>query len=330
MIAMQRRRFMTLVGGAAAAWPLAALAQKSPMPVIGVLESGSATSPTNPAAEFHAGLKEAGYIDGVNVTIEYRRANADYDRLPALASDLVQRKVALIVASGNVASPLTAKAATTTVPIVFLIGADPVQTGLVKSLNRPGGNITGVTIFGSHLFEKQLDMLHQLVPKARAFALLVNPQNPSHTVDKSFWQTFANPVGVPIEIVTASTEAEFEPVIASLAGKQVDALLVVADTLFGSNSDSLSAVLARHAMPAIFTARQNAVAGGLLSYGGSFSDAKHQLGVYVGRVLKGEKPADLPVLQPTRFDLVINLKTAKALGITVPDALLIQATELIE
>nr|WP_271573692.1 ABC transporter substrate-binding protein [Bradyrhizobium sp. CCBAU 11361] len=238
--------------------------------------------------------------------------------------------MALIVASGNFTSPLTAKAATMTIPIAFLIGADPVQTGLVASLNRPGGNMTGVTIFGSHLFAKQLEMLRELVPKARTFGVLVNPQNPSHPVDKSFWQPFANAVGVPIEIVTASTEGEFEPTIGSLAEKQVDALLVVADTLFGSNSDSLSVALARHAMPAMFTAKQNAVAGGLLSYGGSFADAKHKLGIYVGRVLKGEKPADLPVLQPTKFDLVINLKTAKALGITVPNALLIQATELIE
>jgi len=327
---MLRREFMTLVGGAATAWPLAAHAQKSPMPVIGVLESGSATSTTNLTAEFHAGLKELGYVDGQNVTIEYRRADAHYDRLPALASDLIQRKVALIVASGNFTSPLTAKAATRTIPIVFLIGADPVQTGLVASLNRPGGNLTGVTIFGSHLFAKQFEMLRELVPKARTFGVLVNPQNPSHPVNNSFWQPFADGVGVPIQIVTASTEGEFEPTIASLAGKQVDALLVVGDTLFGSNSDSLGAALARHEMPAIFTARQNAVAGALLSYGGSYADAKRQLGIYVGRVLKGEEPADLPVLQPTKFDLVINLRTAKALGITVPNALLIQATELIE
>ncbi|MFZ2156627.1 MAG: ABC transporter substrate-binding protein [Bradyrhizobium sp.] len=327
---MQRREFMTLVGGAAAAWPLAAHAQKSTMPVIGVLESGSATSPTTLTAEFHAGLKELGYVEGRNVTIEYRRADAQYDRLPALASDLIDRQVALIVASGNFASPLTAKAATKTIPIVFLIGADPVETGLVASLNRPGGNITGVTIFGSHLFAKQFEMLHELVPKVRAFAVLLNPQNPSHPVDEKFWRPFADAVGVPIEIVTASTEGDFEPTIASLAERRVDALLVVADTLFGSNSDSLSAALARHAMPAIFTAKQNAVAGALISYGGSFADAKHQLGIYVGRVLKGKKPADLPVLQPTKFDLVINLKTARALGITVPNALLTQATELIE
>jgi putative ABC transport system substrate-binding protein len=327
---MQRREFVMLVGGAAAAWPLAAGAQKSPVSVIGVLESGSATSPTNPTAEFHAGLKELGYVDGQNVTIEYRRADAHYDRLPSLVADLIEKKVALIIASGNFASPLTAKAATTTIPILFLIGADPVQTGLVQSLNRPGGNITGVTIFGGHLFAKQLQMLHQLVPKARAFAVLVNPQNPSHTVDRSFWQPFADSVGVQLEIVTANNEGEFEPTIASLAAKRVDALLVVADTLFGSNSETLGAVLVRHAMPAIFTARQHAVAGGLLSYGGSFAEAKHQLGLYAGRVLKGEKPADLPVLQPTKFDLVINLKTAKTLGISVPSARLIQATELIE
>jgi putative ABC transport system substrate-binding protein len=327
---MRRREFMTLVGGAAGAWPLAALAQKSTMPVIGVLESGSANSPTSLTAEFHAGLKELGYVDGQNVTIEYRRADAHYDRLPALASDLIQRKADLIVASGNFASPLTAKAATTTIPIVFLIGADPVQTGLVASLNRPGGNMTGVTIFGGHLFAKQLEMLRELVPKARTFGVLVNPQNPSHRIDKGFWQPFADAVGVPIEVVTASTEGELEPTIARLAEKQVDALLVVADTLFGSNSDRLGAALARHAMPAIFTARQHAVAGGLLSYGGSFADAKRQVGIYVGRVLKGEKPADLPILQPTKFDLVINLKTAKALGITVPNAFLIQATEVIE
>jgi putative ABC transport system substrate-binding protein len=330
MTAMQRREFMTLIGGAAAAWPLTAHAQKPTMPVIGVLESGSATSLTNLTAEFHSGLKKLGYVEGQNVTIEYRRADSHYDRLPALASDLIDRKVALIVASGNFASPLTAKAATKTIPIVFLIGADPVQTGLVASLNRPGGNMTGVTIFGAHLFAKQFEMLHELMPKARTFGVLVNPKNPSHRVDKSFWQPYADPVGVPIEIVTASTEGEFEPTIASLAEKQVDALLVVADTLFGSNHDNLNAALARHAMPATFTGKQHAVAGALLSYGGNFADAKHQLGIYVGRVLKGEKPADLPVLQPTKFDLVINLKTAKALGITVPYALLIQATELIE
>jgi ABC-type uncharacterized transport system substrate-binding protein len=190
--------------------------------------------------------------------------------------------------------------------------------------------MTGVTIFGSHLFAKQFEMLRELVPKPRAFAVLVNPENPSHPVDKSFWQRFADAIGAPVEIVTASSESDFEPTIASLAAKKVDALLVVADTLFGSYSQSLAATLIRHVMPTMFTPKQNVVAGGLIGYGGSYPDAKHQLGIYVGRVLKGERPADLPVLQPTRFDLVINLKTAKALGVRVPDAFLVQATELIE
>jgi putative tryptophan/tyrosine transport system substrate-binding protein len=327
---MKRRELIVALCGAAVVQPLMARAQKPAMPVIGVLESGTATSPTNITSEFHAGLRELGFVEGQNVAIEYRRADAHYDRLPGLAADLIGRKVALIVASGNFASPLSAKAATTTVPIVFLIGADPVQTGLVASLSRPGGNLTGVTIFGGHLFAKQLEMLHWLTPKARAFAVLINPQNPSHPVDRSFWQPFANGVGVPIEIVSASAESDFEPTIAGLADRQIDAVLVVADTLFGSNSETLGAALSRHALPAIFTAKQNAVDGALISYGGNFAEAKRALGTYAGRILKGEKPADLPVLQPTRFDLVINLKTAKALGITVPNALLAQATELIE
>jgi putative ABC transport system substrate-binding protein len=327
---MKRREFMTLSWAVAAAWPFTAYAQKPVMPVIGVLESGSETSPTNITPEFHAGLKTLGFVEGQNVTIEYRRANAQYDMLPALAADLVGRQVAVLVATGNFASSATAKAATTTIPIVFLNGVDPVQTGLVTSLSRPGGNMTGVTIFGSHLFGKQFEMLRELVPKPRAFAVLVNPQNPSHPVDLSFWQRFADAIGVPVEIFTASAESDFEPTIASLAAKKVDALLVVTDSLFASNSQSLAAILIRHAMPAMFTPKQNVFAGGLIGYGGSYADAKQQLGIYVGRILKGEKPADLPVLQPTRFDLAINLKTAKALGIKVPDAFLVQATELFE
>ncbi len=327
---MQRREFITLVGGAAAAWPLAADAQKPTMPVIGVLESGSATSLTSLTAEFHAGLKESGFVEGQNVTIEYRRADAQYDRLPALAADLVGRRVAVMVASGATVSPLAARAATKTIPIVFLMGADPVQTGLVASLNRPGGNITGVTTFGSEILSKQLEMLRELVPKARAIAMLVNPKNPTHLVGKAPWQNFADAIGVPIESASASSESEFEPAIAGLAEKQVEALNVVPDTLFGSYRENLIAVLARYAMPAMFPAREAVVAGGLISYGGSYAGALRQLGIYVGRILKGEKPADLPVLQPTKFDLVINLKTAKALGLTVPNTLLAQATEVIE
>jgi len=298
--------------------------------VIGVLESGSATSTTSLSAEFHAGLKESGFVQGQNVTIEYRRAEAQYDRLPAFAAELVGRQVAVIVASGATVSPLAAQAATKIIPIVFLMGTDPVQTGLVASLSRPGGNITGVTTFGSEILSKQLEMLHELVPKARAIAMLVNPKNPTHLGGKARWQTFADAIGVPIESVSASTESEFESAIASLAEKQIEALNVVPDTLFGSYRESLIAVLARHAMPAMFPIREAAMAGGLISYGANFADAFHQLGIYVGRILKGEKPADLPVLLPTKFDLVINLKTAKALGLTVPNTLLAQATEVIE
>lgn len=323
---MKRREFITLVGGMAATWPFAANAQKPKMPVIGYLESAT-TSPPN-AAAFHAGLKEAGFVEGQNVEIEYRNAEAQYDRLPALAVDLVVRQVALIVASGAVVAPLAARAATTTIPIVFLVGVDPVRTGLVASLNRPGENITGVTAFGSELSAKRLELLRDLLPKASGFAVLLNPKNPSHVVDKARWQSLA--IGVPIETVNASTESDLEPAIASLAEKQIDAVYVVPDTLFGSKRDSLLAALTKHKMPAIFIDRETAMAGGLISYGANLPEAQRQLGIYVGRVLKGEKPADLPVLQPTKLDMIINLKTAKALGIMVPDSLLVQATEVIE
>lgn len=324
---MKRRTLIKLIGSVAAAWPIRAIAQKLAMPVIGVLESGLTTSSANLTAAFHAGLKELGYVEGQNVAIEYRKADAQYDRLPALVTDLIDRKVALIIASGAMVSPLAAKAATTEIPIAFLIGADPVQNGLVASLNRPGGNLTGVTMFGSNLSAKRFQLLHELVPKARAFAVLINPQNPSHAQSRDFWPTFKATLGISVEVVSASAEKEFEPAIASLAEKQVDGLYVVPDTLFGNK---LVAVINRHSMPAIFLARESAVAGGLISYGGSGADAKYQLGRYVGRILKGDKPADLPVLQPTKFELVINLRTAKAFGIELPQALLLQATELIE
>jgi putative ABC transport system substrate-binding protein len=328
-MAMQRREFMAIVG-AAAAWPLGANAQKPPKPVIGVLESGTAASPTNLSAEFHAGLKESGFVEGQNVTIEYRRAEAQYDRLPALAADLVGRQVAVIVASGATVSPFAAQAATKTIPIVFFMGTDPVQTGLVVSLNQPGGNITGITTFGSEMLSKQLEMLHELVPKARSIAMLVNPSNPTHLGGKARWQRFADAIGVSIESVNASAESEFEPAIAGLAERRIEALNVVPDTLFASYRESLVTALARHAVPAIFATRESVVAGGLISYGASYAGGLRQLGSYVGRVLKGEKPADLPVLQPTKFDLAINLKTAKALGLAVPNTLLAQATEVFE
>jgi len=320
---MKRREFVTFVGGTIAAWSIPAQAQKMTAPVIGYLESGSADSPT---AAFRAGLKDSGFVEGQNVTIEYRRAQAQYDRLPALAEDLVRRQVSVIVASGAVVSPLAAKAATTKIPVVFLIGANPVRAGLVSSLNRPGENITGVTLFGGELTAKQLGLLRELVPKARGFAGLINPNNPTHR--DIAWQAYAP--GVRVESVSASTESDFEPAIASLAEKQVDGLIVVPDTLFASYRESLVTVLARHAMPAVFLDRASVLAGGLISYGGSATDGPHQAGVYVGRILKGEKPADLPVLQPTKFDLVINLKVAKAFGLIVPGSLIVQATEVIE
>ena len=327
---MQRREFIALIGGGVATWPLAANAQKPTMPIIGVLESGSAASTTNITAEFHAGLRESGFVEGQNVTIEYRRADAQYDRLPALAVDLAQRNVAVIAASGAFVSPLAAKAATTTIPIVFLMGADPVGTGLVASLNRPGGNVTGITTFGSEILPKQVEMLRELVPKARAIAMLINPKNPTHMDGKPRWQNYARTIGIPIESVSASAESEFDPAIASLAEKQVDALIIVPDTLFGSYRENLIAVLARRAMPAMFSGRDSVQAGALIGYGASHANSLRQFGIYVGRVLKGDKPADLPVLQPTKFDLVLNLKTAKALGLTVPETLLAQATEVIE
>lgn len=300
------------------------------MPVIGVLESGSATSTTSLSAEFHAGLKVSGFVEGQNVTIEHRRADAQYDRLPAFAAELVGRQVAVIVASGATVSPLAAQAATKAIPIVFLMGTDPVQTGLVASLSRPGGNITGVTTFGSEILSKQLQLLHELVPKARAIAMLVNPNNPTHLGGKARWQPFADAIGIPIEPVSVSTESEFEPAIASLAEKQIEAVNVVPDTLFGSYRESLVAALALHAVPAMFPIREATLAGALISYGCNYASALRQVGIYVGRILKGERPADLPVLLPTKFDLVINLRTAKALGLTVPSTLLAQATEIVE
>jgi putative ABC transport system substrate-binding protein len=328
---MKRREFIALIGGAVAIWPDVANAQKLKMLAIGYIESGSSsTSSPNIPATFRAGLKETGFVEGQNVTIEYRAAEAQYDRLPALVADLVSRKVDVIVASGAVVSPLAAQGATKTIPIVFMIGADPVRTGLVASLNQPGGNITGVTVFGGELGRKRVALLRELIPSARTVGLLINPKNPTHLFDEVSGRGFADTVGVPLETVSASTESDFEPAIASLAEKRVDAVYVIPDTLFGSKRDRLVAVLTQFKLPAIFYDSESAVAGGLISYGGSITDAQRQAGIYAGRILKGEKPVDLPVLQPTKFDLVINLKTAKAFGLSVPNSLLVQATEVIE
>jgi putative ABC transport system substrate-binding protein len=319
---LKRREFITLLGGAAA-WPFAAHAQQ-PTLVIGWLSGGFASSLDYRAA-FHDGLKSFGYVVDQNVTIEYRWAEGQYERLPALAADLVARKVSVIVASGNAATALAARAATTTIPIVFSIGHDPVRSGLVASLDRPGGNITGVTQLAYALGEKRLLMLHELAPKARALAIL----SKTKTVDPGWAENHGAKIGVRLVRVAVSTESELEPVIASLSEKQVDGLFVDPDPFLVAKRESLVVSLTRHKMPAVFFDKESVVAGGLLSHGASIVDAYRLLGTYVGRILKGEKPANLPVAEP-KIDLVINLKTAKAFGLAIPKSLLEKATELIE
>jgi putative ABC transport system substrate-binding protein len=321
---MKRREFMTLLGGAAA-WPLAARAQQPTMPAIGWLGGGFQTPPHLRAA-FHEGLKSFGYVEGKNVTTEYRRAEGRYERLPALAAELAARQVAVMIAVGNINSPLAARAATTTIPIVFLVGADPVHGGLVESLDRPGGNMTGVTVFGYALVGKRFEMLHELLPSAKVFAELANRPGLQNL---SALETLMRPLGVRVVGANASTESEIDPAVASLVEKQVEALGVAAAPLFFNKRDLLVASLTRHKMPAIFPDKEAVAAGGLMSHGGNNVDAYRLLGTYVGRILKGEKPAELPVGIP-KIDLVINLKTAKAFGLTVPQSLIAKATELIE
>jgi putative tryptophan/tyrosine transport system substrate-binding protein len=326
---MQRRHFMTLIGGAAAAWPIAVRAQQSAIPVIGLLQIGAPSSWD--FTGFRQGLKETGYSEGQNLAIEYRWANNDPDHLPELAADLVHRQVRVIVAIGSSLSVLAAKAATNTIPIVFGYGADPVQQGLVASLNRPGGNVTGMVSQSGVLVGKQLGILRELVPQAAHFGILSNPASPIYNSVTKDAQAAASVIGRTIEVLTAGTGSEIDSVFARVAHeKRVEAVLVSNDPFFIAARVQLAILAARFAVPTIYPFREQAAAGGLASYGPDLADRDREVGRYVGRILKGEKPDDLPVLQPTKFELVINLKTAKALGLTIPPTLLAIADEVID
>jgi len=325
--AMKRRDFIQVIAGSVAAWPVAARAQQAAMPVIGILHSGS-PSPDFIAAVLQ-GLNDYGYAEGRNVAIEYRWAHNQYDQLPRLAADLVHRQAAVIIAFALPAA-IVAKAATATIPTVFFIGGDPVAVGLVTSLSRPVGNLTGVTGFSGTLLGKRLELLRRLVPTADLIAVLVNPDNPNVATRSKDAQEAAHAIGQQIQIVTASSERDFEPAFASLVQQRAAALLVGDDPLFISHRESLINLAARHAVPASYFQREFVAAGGLISYATRYREAYRQLGVYAARILKGEKPADLPVMQPGKFELVINLKTAKTLGLEVPPSLLALADEVIE
>jgi putative tryptophan/tyrosine transport system substrate-binding protein len=304
--------------------------QQPAMPVVGFLGSASPQPWVNYVAGFRAGLKEVGYVDGQNVTIEFRWAEDQYDRLPVLAAELVQRNVAVIFASGGPPSVLAAKAASVTTPIVFMLASDPIKLGMVASLNHPGGNATGVGLFNVAVEPKKLEILHQLVPKAMKIGVLVNPRNPNAQTITTELQTAAGALGLQIHIVNAATPGEFGAAFTTLVQQQAGALVVGSDPFFTNQREALVALAAQHALPAIYEWREFTAAGGLVSYGTNISDAYRQAGIYTARILKGEKPADLPVAQPTKFELVINVKTAKALGITVPQTLAVAADEVIE
>jgi putative ABC transport system substrate-binding protein len=326
---MRRREFVGLLGGAAA-WPLTARAQQPAMPVIGWLNTTSAQGYAAQLAAFRQGLQQAGFVEGRGVAIEYRWGDDQYDRLPAMAADLVRRRVTVIAAGGGPATT-AAKAATTTIPIVFSGGFDPVAIGLVASLNRPGGNLTGVTTLGSQVGPKRLELLHELVPTATIIALLVSPAARTAETQTSDMQAAARSLGLELQVLNASAERDFDSVFSTLLQRRAGGLVISNSGLFLSRSEQLAALAIRHAVPTIFEFREFAAAGGLMSYGGDTNATGYlQVGIYTGRILKGEKPANLPVQQATKVELVINLKTAKTLGLTVPASLLTRADEVIE
>jgi putative ABC transport system substrate-binding protein len=329
---VRRREFITLFGGvtAASAWPQPLSAQGKAIPVIGYLSVGAAEPSAHLVAAFRQGLGEAGYIEGQNVAVEYRWAGNDSSQLPELAADLVRRRVAVIVTPAATPAALAAKAATARIPIVFSVGADPVQVGLVGSLNRPGGNATGVGAMTAEIVAKRLGLLHELLPEAKRFAILVNPNNPLSQSLTPAAQAMATAIGRQIEVIGASTNHDIDTVFASLSEQHIDALLVSPDTLFINRRVQLTTLAIRYAVPAIFPFHEDAALGGLMSYGPSITDNARLVGNYAGRVLKGEKPADLPVLQSTKFEFVINLQTAKTLGLSIPAPLLARADEVIE
>jgi putative ABC transport system substrate-binding protein len=329
MVNLRRRDFVTLLGGAVVSWPLAARAQQPAMPVIGFLNSGTREGFAHLLTAFHQSLNQAGFVEGRNVAIEYRWAEGQYDRLTTLAADLVRRQVTVIAATTTPAA-LAAKTATSTIPIIFTAAADPVKAGLVTSLNRPGGNATGVTNYLTDLGAKRLDLLRELVPKATTIGMLVNPNYPDIESQRKDVDEAARRYGQQVHVVNAASVDDFDKVLATLVQLNASALLVSPDALFLSRRDRLVGLVAHYGLPAVYPQREFVVVGGLMSYAASVAEGYRQAGIYVGRVLKGAAPADLPVMQPSKFDLFINLKTAKALGLTIPPSLLALADEVIE
>jgi putative ABC transport system substrate-binding protein len=327
---VKRREFIAALGGAAASWPRAGRAQQSTMPVVGFLHSASASYLGQFVDALRKGLNEAGYVEGQNLAIEYRWAEGHYDRLPALAADLVDRQVAVILAMGGTDPARAAKAATSTIPVVFVSAADPMRAGLVASLNRPGGNVTGVSLIAAALEEKKMGLLHELVPKASVIAGLINPNYPGAKTETDEVQQAASYLGVKAIVLTATTDDEIDAAFANADQQGAGAMLVCSDPFFNSRSGRFVAAAARYSMPVIYSQREFVRGGGLVSYGPDFSDGYRNGGIYVGKILKGAKPAELPVMQPTKFELVINLKTAKTLGLAVPPTLLATADEVIE